>query len=402
MKKTLKAILGMTIALIMVFGSIPAFAAQIGDTVLWVDTYEDEVYSYEHLYGGKLTEGHNELEACTEDGDYYFEFDAPETGYYYISTEVYFGDFGRDGNIYDVERPDGWLYTEEDHLRIVYLEKGTVILGAYIWENEFDSIEIEYIDDEIVDVEYDESLVNNLIINSDMYLNSDGFYYYVDEYTVEFSNGETVEAVDSSLEFKIESKPVNGENTVYMTFANYEEEKKVNLYYIDSLVESIELSNVEDYLTGYEYYDGSYYFHDYNGEEITVNYTDGTSETFVYGWNEDEGQKSCINLFGNEHYIGIYHDEENLTLVAFIADCTFASYECDSVEIDSQSNYEHLKESVSRTFENFLCDAEYYWNEMWNPENIEYFFHNARYFIETFRFLSNITNNIGMYLRFVF
>ena len=84
--------------------------------------------------------------------------------------------------------------------------------------------------------------------------------------------------------------------------------------YDDYIVESIELSNVDYYLDAYEFYNGRYSFIDYNGEEITVNYTDGTSETFVYGYDEEAGQKREITLFGNNHHIAIYQSELFITL----------------------------------------------------------------------------------------
>lgn len=402
MKTTLRSILIAALALITVFGSIPAFAAETGGTVMWVDFFEEESYYYEHLYGGKITEGINELENCTEDGDYYFEFDAPETGYYFVSSEVYFGEFGEDGNIYDAAYPHEWIETEEECVGIAYLEKGTVVLGAYIWKDEFDSIEIEYIDSEIVDVEYDESLTENLIIGSDIYINENRFWYFADEYAVEFSNGRTVSTVDSCLDFELTCDPVNGENTVCMTFGNYKEEKKMNLYYIDSLVESVELSNTEYHINAYEYYDGSHRFFEYCAEEITVSYTDGTSETFVYGWNEEAGQRDYINIFGNKHYVTVCHEEENFDLNVYIADHLFNSYDCKAVDADAQGNRDRLREKVELSLEYFIDDAGYYWVKMWNPDYAEYFFVNAKHFMESFAYLSDICSEIEMYMEYIF
>ena len=79
-------------------------------------------------------------------------------------------------------------------------------------------------------------------------------------YTVEFSNGQKLEIINEYLNFNIKNEPVNGENTVYATFAGHEEEAVATMYYIDYLVESVELSNVDNYLTAYEYYNGRYGF----------------------------------------------------------------------------------------------------------------------------------------------
>ena len=408
-RKGLSTVIAFVMAFIMAFGTTPAFAAEIGDLVLWDEGFTEETWYDEHCYGGKLAEGENHLTPflSKEVLYYYYEFDAKKSGYYLISNDVYYGEFGDDGILYYVEHPmDGQVEIGDEYYDVVYLEEGTAIIGLSFtdYETLFDyiDVEIKYIDDEITDIVYDEKILENLIINEDITFYGDSFEFYDTDYTVVFSNGVKYEFPCETLVFKIKTEPVNGENTVYATFAGYEEEAVATMYYIDYFVESVELSNVDNYLKAYEYYNGRYGFIDYNDEKITVNYTDGTSETFLYGHYEEEGQKRYITLFGKEYFVGIWHSETYLTLEVHIAEQTFAEYECKTVKANSFSNREYLKDNLKDEYDTFVYCMNYYWTNMTNPEHIEFFLVNAKYFFENFTRLADMAEEIAMYIRFVY
>ena len=409
MKNTVRRIIAMAIALVMVFGSVPAFATEIGDTVLWDEGYADSRFYDEYRYGGKLTEGENHLTSfLIEEGSYYYyyEFDAEKSGYYLISNEARYGEFGDDGILYNACFPMEWgVETNGGYYDIVYLEKGTAIIGVSFTDYEFvyenADIEIRYLDDEITDIIFDETIVENLIINENITFHGNSFEISDTDYTVVFSNGEKIEADCETLVFTMKSEPVNGVNTVYATFAGYEKAIESTMYYVDYFVESVELSNVDYYLDAYEFYNGRYSFIDYNGEEITVNYTDGTSETFVYGHYEDKGQKRYITLMGKECFVGIWHSELNLSLEVNIADQSFGEYECKPVKANKYSNDSYFSDNINEEFERFINNMDYYWDRMWNSDNIETFYYSLRSFINTFSRLLDIAEEIKMYIRFI-
>lgn len=405
MKNTIRRILSMTIALIMVFGAAPAFAAEIGSTALWDESYSDEeIYYDEYCYGGKVSEGDNDITAFLEDDSYYYyyEFDAEKSGYYLVSDFVYFGEMDDSGIIHYADYAEEWLETNNKYYQLVYFEEGTVIIGVCFFEFNSETLEIEFIDNEISNIVYDKSELENNIIEYDIYLYNNNFDVYFDKYTIEFSNGKKLEAIDDYLEFELENAPVNGENTVILNFAEYREETTATLYYIDYFVEDIEISNADEYLTAYEYYNGRYGFYPYVGEEITVTYTDGTSETFVYGWNEEDGQRDYITISGKKYFVLIQHFETDLTFRVSIAEHDFASYNCKTEKASINSNRNYLKENLAMEIGCFLENMKWYWSLMTDPDNIAYFFSYAGLFFENFESLSDISDEINEYLRFVF
>ena len=405
MKKTIRKILCAVLAFAMIFAAIPAFAAEINDVALWDGGCIDFSCYDEYLYGGEITLGDNPINAEV-DGEYsflrFYEFNVPETGYYRISNYIGFGKIDSEGIIHDANYPYTSCY-DDGYFYVVYLEKGNVVAGYMFEEHNSTTLEIDYIDDEIEEIVFDKSIIADRIYNSDFYLNdSNEFDFYDIDYSVVFSNGEKFEFEDVYLSFRMKDEPVNGKNTVYATFAGFEQEETATFYYIDYLVESVELSNVDYYLDAFEFYNGRYSFVDYYDEEITVNYTDGTSETFVYGYDEEAGQKREITLFGNEYHVGIYHSELDLTLDVHIADHVFATYDCTPVKTNRISNYDYLIRNLKGDFEVFTNCMEYYWDGIVHPEHMEHFIFSFRLFIGNFTRLNKMAKEIDSYIRFVY
>ncbi|MBQ8763110.1 MAG: hypothetical protein IJZ07_03305 [Clostridia bacterium] len=408
MKNTVKKLLCTALAFIMAFAAIPAFATEIGNKVLWDEGYDEPGFYDEYRYGGKLTEGKNHLTPFLAEEDsyyYYYEFTAAKSGYYYVDGGVCYGEFGDDGILYYADLPiECSVETDDGCYDIVYFEEGTVIMGASFkdcerYYNELD-VEIGYIDDEITDIIFDEKIVENLIINADITFFGDLFEIYDQDYIVVFSNGYEIEVESKSLYFTMKNEPVNGTNTVYATFAGYEKPTEATIYYIDYFVESVELSNVEYYLNAYEFYNGRYGFTDYNGEEITVNYTDGTSDTFVYGRYEDEGQTRYITINGKKYFLGISHSETNLILKVYIAGKTYAEYKCSPIKADVVSNRSYLMENLDWRWNRFVSDMESYVGKMLDIEYIDRWFTYFEMFLQNFTELGDMASEIIDYIKF--
>ena len=80
MKKTLKTLIAVFLAMIIATGSVSAFAAK--ETVIL--DYIDE--KYEYFYGSQLTEGKNSIDLSGDELYYYHDFKAEKDGYYIIET----------------------------------------------------------------------------------------------------------------------------------------------------------------------------------------------------------------------------------------------------------------------------------------------------------------------------
>lgn len=405
MKNTIKKIICALLAFTMIFAAIPAFAAEINDVALWDGGCIDFSCYDEYLYGGEISLGDNHI-SSEVDGEYsffrFYEFNVPETGYYRFSDYTGFGKIDSDGIIHDAGYPYSSCY-DDGYFYVVYLEKGNVVAGYVFEERDSVTLEIDYIDDEIEEIVFDKNIITDKIYNSDFYLNEINEFDFCDvDYSVIFSNGEKLEFEDVCLSFRMKDEPVNGKNTVYATFTGFEQEETATFYYIDYIVESIELSNVDYYLDAYEFYNGRYSFIDYNGEEITVNYTDGTSETFVYGYDEEAGQKREITLFGNNHHIAIYQSELFLTLEVHLADHVFNTYDCTAVKANRISNHDYLIQNLTSDFEVFTYCMEYYWDGIVNPEHVEHFVLSFKLFMNNFTRLADMAKEIDSYIRFVY
>lgn len=405
MRNTIKKIICALLAFAMIFAAIPAFAAEINDVALWDGGCIEFSCYDEYLYGGEISLGDNHISADV-DGEYsffrFYEFNVPETGYYRLSDYADFGKIDSDGIIHDTNYPFTSCYDDE-YFYVFYLEKGNMIAGYLFEECDSATLEIDYIDDEIEEIVFDRNIITDRIYNSDFHLSENNeFDFYDVDYSVVFSNGEKFEFEDTYLSFRMKDEPVNGKNTVYALFAGFEQEEEATFYYIDTIVESIELSNVDYYLDAFEFYNGRYSFIDYHNEEITVNYTDGTSETFVYGYDEEAGQKREITLFGNEYFIAIYHSELSLTLEVHLADHVFNTYDCTPVKTNKISNYDYLIQNLKGDFEVFTHCMEYYWDGIIHPAHMESFILSLRFFMGNFTRLGDMAKEIDSYIRFVY
>ena len=92
-----------------------------------------------------------------------------------------------------------------------------------------------------------------------------------------------------------ENELVKGENAVEIGLWGipYREEATISIIEITDVIESVEFSDLEKYSYLTEYYNGSIYAPQMEGETVTVTYTDGTSETLNnfdgYGYLEKSG-----------------------------------------------------------------------------------------------------------------
>lgn len=182
---------------------------------------------------------------------------------------------------------------------------------------------------------------------------------------------------------------------------NYEENGHSSIYHIDRVIKSIELKNTDDYLVAFEWYNGRYSFPDFN-DEVTVNYFDGTSETFVYGHNEKSGEKDCISLWGNEKYLSIVHSEQDLTLRVRVSQHTFIEKRCSkTIKTSPTQNANYLKENLEWRYNRFNHINSNIMEDMKEARSIDSILQHMKRFFRNLSLLAEMGEEVISFIKFV-
>ncbi len=367
MKKTLKSILAITLALILSFGSLTAFAAT-EDTLQW---YFGDVIT-EYTWQGELTEGSHKVTCKTDemtflsyklnakDGFYLLSFSYPmDTGYIDwvgIPEEV------TDGVAYDFTLPV-YVYASDtaDDDRVIYdmifkLDAGETIVGvdAFVSEENADlSLFVEYLGESVTDFDI---ISKELISGYDIYLGDSEGWLYTD-LTVNFSGGKTKVLKYCETKFKCDVIK-KGENVLTVKFGDLEKDFTVTVNSIDYYIKSAELSNADKYTEVFIDYNGDYWYYPVTDDYVTVTFTDSTQQdVFIdYGY----GRVELPN--GKDYPVFIYSDSDyndNYYLCISICDDIVKKYECTATKCDIIENGGILIEENKSEFVNFFSDL--YW-----------------------------------------
>lgn len=359
MKKTLRTIISaLLIAIIALSSAASAFATAIPETINWAASYEElEEYSRTFVYGNKsLGIGENEIRNTADyDNRIYFAFFATE-GYYFIDTK-------RDSWVMIPETFDGTnaigyrkgTDVGEEEERVFFLEAGETVIGINFYGMTKDEITIEYLGKEVTDFTVEEDALKDYIIdydigNWDLTENDLPYFYTETDSVVTFSNGKTITAENICISGECNGKIKSGKNTATLEFFGKEKEVEFTAYYVEELIETAELSNVENYLTTkVDYQDWAYYIEVHN-EILTVYFTDGTSAEFEIEYNCG----TVILPSGREidAWVGLDTDErDNLILDIEIAYHTVNSYDVETEEFTFAENVAELNRNNKSALE---------------------------------------------------
>ncbi len=290
MKKTIKTVI-LVLVLIMVCGTVSAYAFNAGDVVEWGETgYGGEIQGVRPcVYEGTLTEGENILTrngnlCCREfraekDGYYSVEYDRYEIGWIEVSERL------EDGKPIDAREMFESESAKEQTL--VYLEKGTHFISYLLLDGtETAVMKIGYQNTEIADLEFAEGTFDNLVLGADVWY-SEGSgepgYGMNTEVTVIFNDGKEYKLNYAKIILSTGEYLENGENEITLSLFDYSETQTITLYTADYYIEDIEVENLEKYLNSVKYYDGSYEsaFEDGIDSKVTIRFNDGTEVS----WN---------------------------------------------------------------------------------------------------------------------
>lgn len=361
MKRNLRAIIAAMLAAVMAFSGLTAFAAVDTSAKLEWDFY-DEIYYYD--FAGELTEGENKIDNSISDYVYY-TFDVQTSGYYilYYNFENLNAWIGvpekyENGKAYDEA---GRIYYSPENCDgfICYFEKGEQILALDLYYTDENSVlNIEFFGEDVAEIKVD----YDLIYNYDIYTyewEGDICFDINCESVITFTSGKSITYYISGI---CDSEIVKGENTLAAELCGKEYDFDVNVYYITDIVESVELSNVEDYLEVTEYYNGTETPSPF-GETLTVTFKDGTTDTVILDADDHLTLPNGRNVWC---YTDYEYTDDGMGFKIYVAGTEVDSFECkvvpasikENIDAMNSSNSDHLSISSYYLRRAFSCLME--------------------------------------------
>lgn len=361
MKKTLKSILALTLALIMSFGTLSGFAAE-GDTLEWI--YDDE-YSTEYTCYGEFKEGKNTV-LCDEDGSEqkYYTFVAKE-GYYSFSYTNPLDNGWIDwlgipykienGKAYDFARTVFDSYNEGelggDYSLVYKLDAGETIIGVdtyYSAENTKIDVNIEYLGKTITDFDISEK---ELLLNRDIYEGETESELYT-HLSVTFDETKTIEFPNQFIIYSCDEIKA-GENVLTFEIEGLTKDITVIANPIEYYIKDIELHNAEHYAQIFVDYNNDTWYYDIDGAVATVTFANGSEkDIFFHGECADVtlSNRKTYAVFAYHHYS---YDDGERYLSLYIGDYE-KNYKCAEIKYDIIENGEILVEDNKSEIADFL------------------------------------------------
>ena len=356
MRKVVKLLSAMIlIAAICSGATLTVFAAEeMPMTIEWKDLMGDDFKFY---YGGKpLKEGLNEvdyMDAPLPDGlsledilllsrelsNTYHEFEVNKTGYYKITVEgttsvgfaKKFDGKTATGTVDCVSYGDTVENMEKSiYQSVCYLEKGLTAVAVIYYLVDTDSytsnITIEYVGEKATDYTVDAATLDDFLIGMNIWEEESGEFGLSTTSTVTFSSGKTVEMTELYIPGTCSSTVREGKNKATVELFGIKKEVEFTAYYLEDLIDSVDIPDIEKYTTCNIAYDGSKKYADVQGEEVTFNFADGTE----YVATVDDNTASFVLPNGMEvdAFVGIsYNGDGELCFMVSVLDMVFAEYE---------------------------------------------------------------------------
>lgn len=360
MKRISKILLSVILVATIAFGATSfAFADEASvSSIPWTDLQGDDYTVY---YGKKaLVEGENEisiydvyLDVGQEDGELiipivYYDFEAEESGYYYFHPET---SWFAVAETFDGSAANGCCETVtygDETESIVYIEKGKTIIGTYFlvsdFSNAWDTMVIEYLGAEIEDYNIDEGPFDDYLIGWNIWEDDSGYFGLCGDCEVSFSSGKTLEMTNVEFHGTCSTVPQEGENEATIEFFGVEKDIVFTAFYLENLIESVELTNLENYTEFTVDYTGSRRYESCLAELLTVRFTDGTETSSVVA----DGMTDIVLPNGVlvPAYAGLQENPEDGTydFIITVAYMNFGEYEVTERENSFNENLTLLSE----------------------------------------------------------
>ncbi len=392
MKKITRAIIAALLVAVMASGCTSAFAAEPADELIW--NYYDWEYCYD--YAGRLNLGENTI-TTPEDSYYcYYLFNAEESGFYTIgfTDYVYDGWTGVPEYVDDgvaVNEADCIYHSTENNFRRITfkLEKGENIIG-------FDLNKM--INNKTFEIAYEGNKINSVNIDNKLLLNRDIYTYgeYCEIYAdVDLSFSSGTEITLNYVEGVVAKEIEKGINTVTITLFGAETELNVDVYSVTDVVDSVEISNIDDYLNARVYYDGYECYFPWD-ETFTFTLKDGSTQTIVFS-SDSENVITLPDGTEANFYFATESEGDEIVMNVMIADCVIRSYDCTEVKASSDENFANLLYNARNNFTRasryfryaFIavldCDTLEEFIDYGAHDSANYFRYSASTFLEIFK-----------------
>ena len=379
MKKTLKILVSVFLAAVIAFGSFSsAFAAEV-KKIEWVDEYGDSMtYYYTEL---EVSEGSNTvttLDALTdfpypdeETGeltipygyDYYYDFTAEKTGYYSFISAQNIAAFGV-AKKFDGNKATGYcemIYYGENTNSVIYIEKGKTIVGVHfpITNSIYtaDSLNIEYLGDELTDYTVDSANLDDFVIGKNIWEEKTGDFGIGTNCTMKFRNGSEFVMSDVYLYGTCGKTPKAGKNTATLELFGKKKTIEFTAAYLKDIVSSVEVSDIDKYTSFVVDYTGETRYEAINNGDVTLKFKNGTSATVTL--NEGQGEVELSNGVVAPVYAGLSMNADgSYDFVVTVWDDVFKKVKVDEKEGTFADNISYLTtdnfEALSRAGDDFI------------------------------------------------
>lgn len=386
MKKTMRMIVALLLAAVMTFGmSSLAFAADDSvERIKWTNLYGDDYNFYFSDY--VLEEGENFVSVIDSGVDVMsvdenelrginmvcYEFEAEESGYYHFVCAL--DTVYAVAESYNGTTADGCCeyvnYGEDPNFSSVYyIEKGTNLVGfSFAFESYImsDDIVIEYLGSEIKDYSLSEESLDDYIIGYNVWDDGSGEIAMATDCEVTFAPENKVTFDKIVLMGTCSESPKEGKNKAKVDLFGKKKDVEFTAYYMDSLVKSAEITNLEKHTVFSYDYKGEQHYNDASGEKLTVKYSDGTEYSSVI--NDSMAEVVLSNGVVVYAYAGLtLNDDDTYDFVISVGDRIVEKYDVtekensffDNISTLSNDNFEALASSA----DNFIVGMQHLGND---------------------------------------
>lgn len=357
MKRTFKKVIASFLAFVLALSSFSAFAFESGKELLW-DYYSEGVYE-KYYYNGELSLGKNAVKEENGETFNYYNFNAEKAGFYIFDYPSFIIDFMvspeymKNGRAVDIDRAVT-DYRDENGINynttMLYMDKGENIIGAYFCrDNEQAVVTVEFMGEEITDIEFEENAFKDLIDNYDIQSTAYGktHYMYLDA-TLNFSSGKSLEYDSVIFDFTTEDSFPIGNTTLNLDYFGYKKSYSANICKIIDFVSDVEFYNLDD---GGSATVGRFYasFYIPSAEGYKVTYTDGRTE--IISGTESYGNSEKLTLENGRSYniwaMPSMEDNGDVYLEIQLANHTYDKVPMEVVKISFAEDLAYFFHSMS-------------------------------------------------------
>ncbi len=389
MKKFKKIIMFAVVVMAFLFMPVFAYAAEVGDTVIFYDDYYYSesypvIFEDKYVYKGELKEGTTEFSVAPDSStkSFVFKFIPDKSGFYKINQGFWAEKILEDGNLrgrksqlvlgnpeFSEAFDDGGFVgfaseleaSNEEYYLVVYCDSDKIIIN------------IEFLG-EISDVEYSVEKAPQVLIDYDVSCNGIGSNYaysFNQRPVITFSNGNKRFCGYQIFNVTSETELKPGRNTVVFDEFGFRKEITFVAVEINDYIKEVKLPESVLSAEVIEYYD-----HVERDKEITL---DGTVLTFANGetvtvnnsedvqYNNDDGSRFVYASFiapnGLEYNIRLYFEypnDDNGRFSGYIYQVGIGkenyNFECNYKKASLLKNVELLNKNLK---ENFYINRDY-------------------------------------------